>query len=223
MPDYEVKEAINTFNNLKYYYRFVKYLTDEDQMEQNRICLANQLLTNGWDGGYLTKYESLPWTVEAIAGLFGNIQSEDQSWNPDVYQGQVYNVKKGYGFVQWTPATKYQNWVDEQGLGYYGAIENQCYRFGMEANGDYQQWVKRYGITYNFYEYTQRTDSPEDLAKAFYWCYEFSAIQDAGSRPAQARKWYNWLIENMDKIKPSTPTTSSKFNFIYYLRRRRYG
>ena len=142
MPDYEVKEAINTFNNLKYYYRFVKYLTDEDQMEQNRICLANQLLTKGWDGGYLTKYESLPWTVEAIAGLFGNIESEDRSWNPDVYQGQVYNVKKGYGFVQWTPATKYQNWVDEQGLGYYGAIENQCYRFGMEANGDYQQWVK---------------------------------------------------------------------------------
>lgn len=222
----EVQEAVNNFNGFTYWWSEPAWTGTEEQSEQNRICLANQLLTVGWDGGYITKYEQVPWTVEAVAGLYGNINKEDPRWNPGQYQSGVTNPEKGYGLVQWTPATKYQNWVAEQGLGNNWQMENQCYRLGMEVNKDYGQWYVRpqSPYKYSFYEYIQKTDEPEELAKAFYWNYEYSAAEDPTNRPQLARKWYNWLIENMDKIKPDQPQpTKSQFNWIYYLRRRRYG
>lgn len=64
-----------------------------------------------WD--YLV---SQGWSKTAVAGLLGNMQSESgiiaDRWESDI----VGNMSGGYGLVQWTPASKYINWANANGL-----------------------------------------------------------------------------------------------------------
>lgn len=53
------------------------------------------------------------WTRNAVAGMLGNMQSES-SINPGRWQSDRVGGSSeghGYGLVQWTPYTKYTNWV----------------------------------------------------------------------------------------------------------------
>lgn len=46
------------------------------------------------------------WSVEAIAGMLGNVQAES-GLNPWRWQGDSYAVNRGYGLFQYTPASGY--------------------------------------------------------------------------------------------------------------------
>ena len=49
------------------------------------------------------------WTLNAIAGMLGNMESESNI-NPGIWQNlDAYNYNLGFGLVQWTPATNYTN------------------------------------------------------------------------------------------------------------------
>ena len=53
------------------------------------------------------------WTKNAVSAILGNMQSES-SINPGRWQSDRVGGNPeghGYGLVQWTPYTKYTNWV----------------------------------------------------------------------------------------------------------------
>ena len=78
-----------------------KYLSQEE-MENN----AKEIYTYFKDKG---------WTLNAIAGVLGNMQQES-TINPGLWQSlKEYNYSGGFGLVQWTPATKYTNWAVANG------------------------------------------------------------------------------------------------------------
>ena len=59
--------------------------------------------------------------------------------------------------------------------------------------------------------YGKLTASPEDCARTFYYNFERSGEGNPGTRPAMARKWYNYL----SGVTPPPPTpTASKSNFL---------
>ena len=76
------------FNNMRCVYGFFKCL---DQIE---------------DLNPLWKSKTAKWTDGAIAGMIGNMQDES-GMNPNRWEGgEVGNTSRGYGLVQWTPATE---------------------------------------------------------------------------------------------------------------------
>lgn len=46
------------------------------------------------------------WSVEAVAGMLGNVQAES-GLNPWRWQGDQYGTSRGYGLFQYTPASDY--------------------------------------------------------------------------------------------------------------------
>lgn len=54
-------------------------------------------------------------------------------WESDI----VGNMNGGYGLVQWTPASKYINWAQSNGLVYQNVI-SQCNRLEWEVTNNEQ-------------------------------------------------------------------------------------
>ena len=60
--------------------------------------------------------KSKGWSENAIAGLLGNTHVES-SHNPGIYEGlQAGNLSRGFGLVQWTPASGLHDWANNLGL-----------------------------------------------------------------------------------------------------------
>ena len=51
------------------------------------------------------------WTVNAIAAMFGNMQTES-TLNPGIWES-LDPFGGGYGLVQWTPYTNYSDWAGD--------------------------------------------------------------------------------------------------------------
>jgi hypothetical protein len=52
----------------------------------------------------------------AISALCGNMSGES-TLNPNLYeQGYNHSLSRGYGLVQWTPATKLMDWCNANSL-----------------------------------------------------------------------------------------------------------
>lgn len=134
-----------------------------------------------WD--YLT---SRGWSRESVAAVLGNMQSESgiiaDRWEGD----RVGNMSGGYGLVQWTPATKYINWAQSNGL-VYQTVSSQCQRLIWEVANN-QQF---YHPSMTFKQFTQSTQTPEVLADIFIRYYERPANPNQPARQTQARYWYN--------------------------------
>jgi hypothetical protein len=74
-----------------------------DEMKINAQFIYEKLFAAGW-------------TINAIAGVFGNLETES-TFNPAVWEGlDEGNVTKGFGLVQWTPATNYLDWCSSSHL-----------------------------------------------------------------------------------------------------------
>jgi hypothetical protein len=67
--------------------------TEDNEAQQNMFMIAEYLQTQGW-------------SMVAIAGLLGNIGSES-GFNPWRWQSDTVNYNRGYGLVQFTPASYY--------------------------------------------------------------------------------------------------------------------
>lgn len=181
------------------------------------------------------------WSLNAIAGILGNMQAES-SINPGRWQSDnVGNMSGGYGLVQWTPASGYINWCYD----YFGSgsdpsiIDWQLNRILHELNNNIQYYeTDSYPLT--FKEFSTSNLSPYYLASAFAWNYERSYTVLYGTeeekealrqkRGGYAEAWYSYLSgsEPPGPVDPPTdpdvPTKLNKkrkFNFLLFTNARR--
>lgn len=142
------------------------------------------------------------WSDEAIAGLLGNMQTESYI-SPGVWEDFTPGTG-GFGLVQWTPATNYTNWADENGYAHddgYGQLEwidSQTVPFG--------QWIETTEYPLSFAEFKVSKESPEYLAYAFLYNFERPASLDQPQRQTQARYWYEW--GGNEYVPPPNPPTT---------------
>lgn len=158
-------------------------------MEANAIYVAAALLEYGW-------------TLQAIAGLLGNMQHES-TINPGIWENlDEGNLSRGFGLVQWTPASKYINWASENGYSDITDIDGQIARIIWELENN-EQYYATSGYPESFKEFCVSTATPYYLACAFAWNYERSWTVLYGTeaekealrqkRGSSASKWYTFL------------------------------
>lgn len=148
------------------------------------------------------------WTVNAIAGILGNMQSES-AINPGRWQSDnVGNTSGGYGLVQWTPATKYINWVGL--LKDPSTMDHNLARIIYELENNLQ-WIATEKYPMSFEEFTKSSDLPYNLGMAFVTNYERPAYI-SNQRGINAVKWYDYLME----FAPVIEMKHRKFKWVLY-------
>lgn len=158
----------------------------------NRYLTLSQMACNA---KYILDFlRRMGWTKNAICGMLGNMQEESKI-NPGMWEGlQENNLKRGFGLLQWTPASKYIDWANECDLP-YSDIYTQMQRILYELEGNYVQWIKTSKYPISFKSFTQSTESSEYLAAAFIYNYERPENYSTLSvRQEDARYWYENLI-----------------------------
>lgn len=153
---------------------------NQSQMETNALWIYNYL-------GSATN----PWTLNAIAGLLGNAQTES-TINPGIWQNLKVNVGPGYGLTQWTPFTKYTEWCDVNGLE-PSHMESACKRLILESESGGLQWQLHSKYPLTFAEFIKSEESPFYLAMTFLNNYEMPKVINQPKRGTQAEKWYQFL------------------------------
>ena len=202
------------------------YARDSTEAFENAICVYNLL-------------NSLGWTVQAISAVYANIEAESGynfwRWEGDSVPSTSGSQEHGYGFPQFTPATKYIDDPAAQANEGYGP--NFSNSVGSEFDGDSQlrfideyadyeiNWGYGYTITYEEFK-TDTTLSPEYLAKA--WLHNYERPKEQGPevedyRAYVARYWYDILIDYdpSDPIPPESYSVSSlndRFRIMFYLK-----
>lgn len=171
-----------------------RYLT-QTEMEGNAEFIFGIFYGNGW-------------TINAIAAMLGNMESES-TINPGIYENlNAYSDTNGFGLVQWTPNTKYKSWADENGYGNdYGDILGQVMRIKYEWQNEIQ-WIPTDTYNMTFDAFTKSSAPPEELAQAFLYNYERPASLDQPQRSTQARRWYDFIV-SLGGV-PPTPTPTEK-------------
>lgn len=190
-----------------------RFLT-ESEMQNNAKIIYSYLKARGW-------------TLNAIAGMLGNMQTES-SINPAIWQNLDYgNTSLGYGLVQWTPSTNYTNWANTKGYD----ITNGDYQLQWidEETVNFGQWIATGDYDISFDTFKSSTETPEYLAGAFLKNFERAGVEVLEERQTQARSWYVYLITSGGGISTDTSgggtgTTNKKrkgFNFVLHNYRRR--
>lgn len=113
----------------------------------------------------------------------------------------------GYGLVQWTPASKYIDYIGT--LNDPSTMDNNLKRIVYEVENNIQ-WIATSTYNYTFEEFTKSTDSAYTLAMAFLANYERPADPSQPSRGTQAEYWYSYLGD----LEPNKPTTLIVAPFI---------
>lgn len=182
-----------------------------------------QMLVNAT---YIYKYlTNKGWTINAIAGLLGNMQAES-SLNPGRWQSEyVGNTSGGYGLVQWTPATKYFNYCTDHGLSDPSEMDNNLLRIIYELEHGLQ-WIATDEYDLTFEEFSKSQQPVEYLASAFLKNYERAGVEVEDQRRVNAVEWLAFLTDSDIDVNPPgvNPTKKNKkrFNFIIFNRQRRY-
>lgn len=154
----------------------------------NRYLSMNEMTINAQE--IMNQLTSRGWTKNAVAGMLGNMQSES-TINPGIWESLSPNVKRGYGLVQWTPATKLISWAEGQGLDYTSG-DVQLQRIDWEVANN-QQWIATSQYPMSFQEFKVSTLTPEYLAQVFIRNYERPLNSNQPIRSTQARYWYDNL------------------------------
>lgn len=158
------------------------YLSMDDRIH-NAQLVANHFIATGW-------------TPNAISALCGNM-SHESTMNPQLYEmGYGHSPNRGYGLVQWTPATKLWNWANGKGLDWSdGDVQLSRIDYEQEVG---IQWIKRSDYPLTFNEFTKSNRSIDYLTWAFARNYERPAewaLQESiGARIAFA----NRCLEELD-------------------------
>ena len=184
-----------------------RYLS-QSEMQNNALIVKQTLSSKGW-------------SLQAIAGLLGNMQSES-TINPGIWQSlNEGNMSGGFGLVQWTPATNFTDWADANG---YPRTDGDAQLLWIdERTTQVGQWIPTTDYPFSFQDFKVSTESPEYLASAFLKNFERAGIEVEQERLSNARSWYNFITNGTDPDTPSNPTTKKrkKFNFILFNRQRR--
>lgn len=159
------------------------------------------------------------WTLNAIAGMLGNAQTES-TLNPGIWEKLTVNSNKGYGFFQWTPGKNYLNWCKSEGFD-PAHMNSVALRLDYELTERIQYYpTKQYPLTFN--EFLHSVESPEYLASAWLYNYERPEIMPQLNREKQARFWFQFLSgEEPEPIPPEPTPNNNRFWWIYYASRKR--
>jgi len=173
-----------------------------EQMKGNAQYILDKLLAQGW-------------TKNAICAMLGNMQSESTINSGRWEGGDSNNMSVGFGLVQWTPASKVTNWLDNNGfLNQWTSIEGQVDRIIYEvANG--VQWITKPSYPISFVEFTTSNATPTYLAGAFITNYERPFDNTQPIRGTQAEYWFSTLTGGGG----TTPTTKKKKSMPLYMYR----
>lgn len=127
------------------------------------------------------------WTVNAIAAMFGNMQTES-TLNPGIWENLDPFIG-GYGLVQWTPYTKYSEWA---GTDWQDNGQKEMERIIYELE-NHLQWISTSLYPMTFRDFSQSDKPPAYLAQAFLYNYERPAVKPQPARSRQAEYWYEYL------------------------------
>lgn len=171
------------------------------QMQENATYIAKSLLASGW-------------TLNAICGMLGNMQTESRL-NPGRWQGDRVGGspnKHGYGLVQWTPYTKYTEWVS----GDPSTMDNNLKRINYEVDNGLQ-WIATSHYPLSFSQFKTSTLDPYTLGLMFLANYERPQDPNQPIRGTQAEYWFNYL----KGIAPSPIITrkNRKFPWVLFSRK----
>lgn len=154
-----------------------RYLTVQE-MTTNAQYIMDKLITDGW-------------TKNAVAGMLGNMETES-TINPGIWQNlDAGNTALGFGLVQWTPATKYITWANENNYA-INDIDGQLARLQYEIDNGLQ-WIPTTEYPMSFAEFKISSQTPEYLAQVFLKNYERPQNQNQPNRSTQARYWFDTL------------------------------
>lgn len=139
-----------------------EWITNADAMLSESDSLKNaQLVANHFAG---------KWTPQAISALCGNMRHES-SLNPLLYEfGYGHSLDRGFGLVQWTPATKLINWANASGMDWKDG-DTQLARIDYEKSKGIQ-WITKSAWPLSFNEFAKSTASTDYLTQVFTWNYE---------------------------------------------------
>lgn len=159
-------------------------------------------------------FSSLGWTINAIAGMLGNMEVESYL-NPGQWE-HSYPVEQtpavgGYGLVQWTPWTNYTNWA---GADYSTNFDKQLDRIKYEFDNGLQ-WIPTGSYPETFAQFSQSTATPSYLAMAFFKDYE-RGVGGETQRMNNAEYWYSYLQAHPPG--PVPPPILKKMNIMLYLK-----
>ena len=154
------------------------YALSQEQMNANALEVYKYLSARGW-------------SLNAIAGLLGNMQSESYV-NPGVWQSlQANNYSGGFGLVQWTPATNYTDWARQNG---YDIADPNGQLYWIDALSETTgQWIPTSAYNMSWSAFKKSGSSPEDLASAFLKNFERAGVEVESNRRSQARSYFNLL------------------------------
>lgn len=176
-----------------------RYLNDAE-MQNNALIIGAYLAQKGW-------------SINAIAGLLGNIQVES-TVNPGLWQSQnANNMSGGFGLVQWTPATNFTNWADSNGYDWDDG--NAQLKWIDEETVSSGQWIKTSAYNFSFNEFKSSTQTPEYLASAFLKNFERAGVEKETERQTNARSWYTF-ISNAHTFNPRLTSDGIEGSFYYY-------
>ena len=156
------------------------YYLSEAQMQGNAIEVYNFFAPRGW-------------TLNAIAGMLGNLERESNI-NPGLWQSlNEGNYSGGFGLVQWTPATNYTNWANNNG---YSITDPEGQMIWIDTRTVPEgQWIATSEYNFSFDSFKTSTESPEYLASAFLKNFERAGVEAEDERRSDARKWYDYLSQ----------------------------
>lgn len=177
----------------------------QTQMEENASYVWQKLSTSGW-------------SIEAVSGMLGNMQSES-TINPGIWQNlDPTNPELGYGLVQWTPSTKYTSWCNERGID-PSSMDSALARIEYELENNIQYYPTQ-SYPESFAEFKISKKSPYYLAGAFLYNYERPAEPNPALRGNQAQAWYTFLTGEPPHPTPGPIFLGNKMPWIYYMKRR---
>ena len=167
-----------------------------DEMKLNATYIYKALNSRGW-------------TKNAICSFLGNATRES-SLNPGRWQNDTpNNLNLGYGIVQWTPASKYINWVGNNPE----YMDNNLRRIDYEAENDIQYIpTSDYPLTLD--EFINSNESIEYLTRAWAYNYERAGDIAIDERIYWANYWYLYLTSDIILLK-------TNFNFIFLNKKKR--
>lgn len=200
---------------------------NDEQFKNNARCFYGEMHARGW-------------SLNAIAGMLGNIQSES-SCNPNRWQGDyvgsMVTNEEGFGLVQWTPYTNCTNWLKEKGywgkFAQYGTAECNLldWEFSDSVPHEREQWYPKPPYMMSKQEFKTSTKDAGELAMAFLYNYERPKDPYQPIRATQARNIYNYLKGfkpelpdgaildgDYSPLDPEVPTSGKKKKWLYWLK-----
>lgn len=194
MQDIPADCSLSGFEFLGFIYCPVDFNTDggykiPEPVSGNRYLTQSEMEGNAAYIYY--KLSAAGWSMNAIAGMLGNMEVES-TINPGIWESLVQgNMSGGFGLVQWTPAYDFIRWCGEFGYD-PEAMDTALYRLEYEMENGLQYYpTSNYPET--FQEFKVSTQSPYYLGMAFVHNYERPA-EITTARGTNAEKWYNFLL-----------------------------